>query len=242
MKTFIVIPTYNESENIVSLINDIFLLTNLDLSIIVVDDNSPDNTADLAETLLPKYQEKLFITKRQNKLGIGSAYISGFQKAISLKADLIMEMDADFSHNPKDIPKLISACEEGYDLAIGSRKIKGGKIIGWNIKRHIMSNGAMWFARLILNLKTKDLTAGFRCFKTNIFKYIDLNNIKSNGYAFQEELLYKIEKNNFKIKEVPVTFFERKNGISKLSSKDVLEFFTNMIKLRFVDPTKDTKH
>lgn len=232
MIKIIVIPTYNERENIVQLINDIFLLKIPDLKIIVVDDNSPDKTADAvvqAQTVYPD----LYLVRRNGKLGIGSAYIAGFKKALSLNAELILEMDADFSHDPKDLPRLIAACENGAELAIGSRKIKGGKIIGWNFKRHLMSNGAMFFARFILGLKTRDITAGFRCFRRAVLEKINIDTIKSNGYAFQEELLYRTEKLDFKIEEIPVTFKDRELGKSKLGKKEIKEFFVIIFKLKF---------
>ncbi len=228
----IVIPTYNEKENIVQLINDIFLLKIPDLKIIVVDDNSPDKTADAVAQAQTMYPD-LYLVRRNGKLGIGSAYIAGFKKALSLNAGLILEMDADFSHDPKDLPRLIAACENGADLAIGSRKIKGGKIIGWNFKRHLMSNGAMFFARFILGLKTHDITAGFRCFRRAVLEKINVDTIKSNGYAFQEELLYRTEKSGFTIEEIPVTFKDRERGKSKLGKKEIKEFFVIIFKLKF---------
>lgn len=232
MRTFIVIPTYNESENIVKLINDIFILNIPDLSIIVVDDNSPDGTATLVETTKQVYPN-LYLIKRLNKLGIGSAYIIGFKKALSLNADFIMEMDADFSHDPKDIPRLIETCANGFHLTIGSRKIAGGQIVGWNWKRKFMSNGAMLFARIFLGLRAKDVTAGFRCYRREVLEKINLDKIKSNGYAFQEEMLYLTQKNKFQIKEIPVTFNDRAKGQSKLSNKDIAEFFLTVLRLRF---------
>lgn len=235
MKTIIVIPTYNEKENIVNLINDIFILNIPDLSIIVVDDNSPDDTAQEVARIQTVYPQ-LYLIKRYRKLGIGSAYIAGFKKASSLNADLIMEMDADYSHQPQDIPRLIEACENGYHLAIGSRRVPGGKIIGWNWRRHFTSAGAMFFARLILGMKAKDVTAGFRCYRQEVLKKINLDDIKSNGYAFQEEMLYLTQKNNFPIKEVPVVFQDRQKGRSKLSKKDILEFFLTILRLKFHPP------
>ncbi len=232
MSKIIVIPTYNEKENIVSLINDIFLLKIPDLKIIVVDDNSPDKTAEAVAQAKTIFRD-LYLVKRNSKLGLGSAYIAGFKKAMALGADLIIEMDADFSHDHKDLPRLITACENGADLAIGSRKIPGGKIIGWNFKRHLMSSGAMLFARILLGLKTKDITAGFRCFRRQVIKKININSIKSNGYAFQEELLYRTEKLGFTIKEIPVTFKDREKGQSKLGKKEIKEFFIIIFKLKF---------
>ena len=232
MKTFIIITTYNESENIVRLINDIFILNIPDLFIIVVDDNSPDGTAAMVETAKQVYPN-LYLIKRLNKLGIGSAYIAGFKKALSLDADLIMEMDADFSHNPKDIPRLIEVCVGGFHLAIGSRKITGGQIVGWNWKRQLMSAGAMMFARIFLGLRAKDVTAGFRCYRREVLEKIKLDNIKSNGYAFQEEMLYLTQKNKFQIKEIPVVFNDRAAGQSKLTNKDIREFFLTVLRLKF---------
>jgi dolichol-phosphate mannosyltransferase len=230
-KPIIVIPTYNEKENIAKLISKIFDLKIDNLNIIVVDDNSPDKTADIVKKLQEKYKN-LSLIKREGKLGLGSAYIAGFKKALELKADYIFEMDADFSHDPDDIPRMLEAIKNA-DLVIGSRKIKGGKVIGWGARRKFQSNGAMWFSRLLLNLKAKDVTAGFRCFRSEVLKKININSIKSNGYAFQEELLYRTQKNNFTIKEIPVIFVDRQEGQSKLSKKDILEFFSIIIKLKF---------
>jgi len=209
MQTIVVIPTYNERDNIVNLINDIFLQPIENLSIIVVDDNSPDKTAELVSPLQTVYPN-LYLIKRYNKLGLGSAYIAGFKKALALGADLIVEMDADFSHDPKDIPRLTEVCKDGFHLAIGSRKIKGGKIVGWNFKRKFMSHGAMVIARTFLRLRAKDVTSGFRCFKREVLEKINLDNVKSNGYAFQEEMVYLFEKNHRRIKEIPVIFEDRK--------------------------------
>jgi dolichol-phosphate mannosyltransferase len=162
----------------------------------------------------------------------GSAYIAGFKEALRLSADYIFEMDADFSHDPNDIPRLLEAASNA-DLVIGSRKIPGGKVVGWNWRRTLMSNGAMWLSRLLLGLKPHDVTAGFRCFKRQVLETIGLETIKSNGYAFQEELLYRTQMAGFKIAEVPVTFMDRKVGKSKLSKKDIIEFFLIIFKLRF---------
>ena len=230
MKTIIVIPTYNEKENIAELIKAIFTLHIPDLEIIVVDDNSPDGTAAIITKMKNLYPVHLI--SRRRKLGIGSAYISGFKKALSLGADYIFEMDADFSHNPKDIPRMLEAAQT-VDLIIGSRKIHRGKIEGWNWYRRFISAGAMWFSRLVLSLKTKDVTSGFRVYKRRVLTAIPLDKIKSNGYAFQEEMLYRTEKLDFKVREIPVIFIDRQQGSSKLSKKDIFEFFIIMLKLRF---------
>ncbi|OIO18450.1 MAG: hypothetical protein AUJ23_03670 [Candidatus Magasanikbacteria bacterium CG1_02_32_51] len=230
MKTIIIIPTYNEKENIEKLINKIFALQISGLEILVVDDNSPDGTAQIVKKLQNKYP--LHILERANKLGIGSAYIDGFKKALELQANFVFEMDADFSHDPDDIPKMLEVAQK-YDLVIGSRKIKDGKIIGWGFVRKIMSNGAMWLSRILLDLKVKDVTAGFRCFNAKVLKALNLDEINSNGYAFQEELLYKTQQAGFTITEIPVTFIDRREGKSKLSKKDILEFFLIIFKLKF---------
>ncbi|MFH1947436.1 MAG: polyprenol monophosphomannose synthase [Candidatus Magasanikbacteria bacterium] len=233
MKTIIVIPTYNESENIEKLIKKIFAQQVVGLEILVVDDNSPDGTANIVSDQQSALgNQKIHLIQREGKLGLGSAYIAGFKKALKLEADYIFEMDADFSHDPEDVPRLLKACQQA-DLAIGSRKIKGGKVIGWGWTRKFMSNGAMWFSRLVLGLKPRDVTAGFRCFKRRVLESINIDTIKSNGYAFQEELLYRTQKAGFTITEVPVVFIDRQEGKSKLSKKDIFEFFWIILKLRF---------
>ncbi len=229
MKPIIIIPTFNEKDNITKLISVIFDLRIPNLEIIIVDDNSPDGTAQTVSKLAKQYP--IHLIERRRKLGLGTAYIAGFKKALNLQADYIFEMDADFSHNPNDIPRMLDAIQN-TDLVIGSRKINHGKIEGWNWKRHLMSDGAMWFSRLFLGLKTRDVTAGFRCFSRKVLTNINLDDIKSNGYAFQEELLYRTEKTGFKIKEIPVTFIDRQVGQSKLSKKDIWEFFMVMIKMK----------
>ncbi|HAT03219.1 MAG TPA: dolichyl-phosphate beta-D-mannosyltransferase [Candidatus Magasanikbacteria bacterium] len=230
MKTIIVIPTYNEKENIEKLISKIFALEICDLEILIVDDNSPDGTAHIVSNKQTT-ENKIHLIKRAGKQGLGSAYIEGFKKALDLGADYIFEMDADFSHDPDDITRMLGAGKDA-DLIIGSRKIQGGKVIGWGWTRKFMSNGAMWFSRLLLGLKPRDVTAGFRCFRRSVLESIELETIKSNGYAFQEELLYRTQKAGFTISEIPVTFVDRQEGKSKLSKKDIAEFFIVMLKLR----------
>jgi dolichol-phosphate mannosyltransferase len=228
-KIFIIIPTYNEKENIEKLIYAIFNLNIPDLNIVVVDDNSSDGTRQIVET---QNFASLQLIRRPKKLGLGSAYIAGFKLALQNNADLIFEMDADFSHNPKYIPEFINQINNGFDVVLGSRKIAGGKIIGWNWRRKMMSNGAMAFARFILNLKTQDVTTGYRCYAKKVLNKIELDKIKSNSYAFQEEMIYLCEKNNFKIKEIPIIFIDRKFGKSKLNYKDIIEFFKTIIRLK----------
>ncbi|MFA6486198.1 MAG: polyprenol monophosphomannose synthase [Candidatus Magasanikbacteria bacterium] len=231
MKPIVVIPTYNESENISKLIEQIFFQKIENLELIIIDDNSPDKTAEIVKKLQEIYPIQLI--QRASKLGLGSALVAGFLEAISRGADIIIEMDADFSHDPIDIARLIDATARGADLVIGSRKIAGGKIIGWNWWRHFESNGAMYFSRLMLGLNAHDVTAGFRCFKSPILQKINIDKIQSNGYAFQEEVLYRVSRSGCKIVEIPVIFRDRTLGQSKLSRKDVLEFFKIIFKLKF---------
>ncbi|MFH1789799.1 MAG: polyprenol monophosphomannose synthase [bacterium] len=226
----IVIPTYNERENIKGLIQAIFRMNIPDLNVITVDDNSPDGTADEVEELSQVYPVSLI--KRPCKRGIGSAYIVGFKKALSMEADLIAQMDADFSHNPSDLLRMIEAAQTA-DLVIGSRKIRHGRIEGWNWTRKFMSNGAMWFARFLLGLRAKDVTSGFRIFRRKVLTNINLDAVKSDGYAFQEEMLWLVEKAGYTVKELPVVFVDRKRGASKLNNKDIFEFFSVMLKLKF---------
>jgi dolichol-phosphate mannosyltransferase len=227
---YVVIPTYNERKNITALIKKICKLHIEDLRILVVDDNSPDGTAEAVEELKKDCVE---IIKRPRKMGLGSAYVDGFKYALSKGANMIIEMDADFSHQPYKIPELITCVNSGNDMCLGSRRIKGGTVIGWNIVRKIMSGLAMEFSRFLLGLKTKDVTGGFRCFHSRVFQKINLDDIRSQGYAFQEEMIYLLERNNFKIKEIPITFVDRQRGHSKLGIKEIINFFVNICKLRF---------
>ncbi len=231
MKTYIVIPTYNEKENIEELVKEIDNLKIEDLNILIVDDNSPDGTGEIADRLKNSYPVE--VLHRQDKQGLGSAYRAGFKYCLEHNAEYIFEMDADFSHKPKDVPRMLQAAQVGADLVIGSRKIKGGKIIGWNAWRHFCSDGAMFASRIMLGLKTKDVTAGFRCFKAETLKTIKYSEIKSNGYAFQEEMIYRIEKAGLKVVEVPVVFLDREKGKSKLNKKDIIDFFVTIIRLKF---------
>lgn len=229
MKTVIIIPTYNERANITRLIPALFDLKIPELELIIVDDHSPDETAAVVE----KFREQfpIYLIKRPRKLGIGTAYVAGFKKALSVDAAIIFEMDADFSHDPADVPRLITALETA-DVAIGSRRVPGGKVIGWGLRRHLTSFVAMFVARLVLSLKTKDVTAGFRAYRRQVLETILNTEITSNGYAFQEEILYRVEKNKFTISEIPVIFTDRTSGKSKLSSHDIWEFFQVMWRLR----------
>lgn len=226
----IVIPTYNEKENIEALAAEINKILP-GAFIVIVDDNSPDGTSEAIKNLLDRFPVKLIT--RPKKMGLGSALIAGFKEALKTGADFVIEMDADFSHNPGDIPRLLEACENGADLAIGSRKVSGGKIVGWNIWRRLMSGAAMRLAKIVLGLRPKDITAGFRCYRRRVLQSINWEEIKSNGYAFQEEALYRVQKGGCKITEIPVVFVNRKKGKSKLGARDAFEFFKILLQLKF---------
>jgi len=234
MKISIVIPTYNEKENIVKLIpkiSQIIKKNKLEVTIIIVDDNSPDGTGFLADKLSKLYP--INVVHRFENKGYGNSIIAGINKAIEINSEIIITMDADFSHDPKIIPLMIKQILEGYEVVIGSRRVSGGKIINWNLWRHFCSYGATNFSRLILNMKTKDITSGYRAYKTESIKKIPLNQIKSNGYSFLEEFMYYIEKRKLKIKEIPIVFVDRKYGKSKLTKKEIIKFFQTIWRIKF---------
>ena len=228
----IIIPTYNEKENIEKMIRTICGLEG-NYHILVIDDGSPDGTADIVKRLQKEYPESLFIIERSGKLGLGTAYITGFKWSIEHKYNYIFEMDADFSHNPNDVPKLYSACLDGADLAIGSRYCNGISVINWPIGRVIMSYYASAYVRFVLGMKVFDCTAGFKCYKRELLKSIDLDNIRMKAYGFQVEMKYNTYKLGFKIKEVPIIFVDRTEGTSKMSSGIFGEAFWGIIKMKF---------
>jgi dolichol-phosphate mannosyltransferase len=231
----VILPTYNEKENLEKLtveILNVFRRNKISGNIIIVDDASPDGTGVVAKNLSKRFSGQVFFISRPKKMGLGSAYILGFKKALLLGSDFIFEMDADFSHSANDIPRFLQEAKN-YDLVLGSRYIKGGKIKNWNIVRRLVSRGGTLYAKAILGLKICDLTSGFKCFRRKVLEKINLGDIKSDGYSFQIELTYKAAKLGFKIKEIPITFSERKNGISKFSKKIFWEAVFMVWKLRF---------
>lgn len=230
-KIVIVLPTYNEKENLEKLVQEIFALNIFRLYIIVVDDNSPDGTGKIANQLSRQFP--LEVIHRPKKMGLGSAYQQAFNKALNQGAELFFEMDADFSHHPRYLVEFLKEIDLGYDLVLGSRRVHGGKIEGWGLLRQFASRGAMWFSRVILGLKTRDVTSGYRCYTKKAIAVINLQSIKSNGYAWQEETLYRSEKAGLKVKEIPIVFIDRLKGKSKLSKKEVLNFFLTIIRLKF---------
>jgi dolichol-phosphate mannosyltransferase len=202
--------------------------------LLIVDDGSPDGTAQIVQNLQNEFGKKLHLLERKGKLGLGTAYIAGFKYAIQHKFDYIFEMDCDFSHNPDDLVNLFNACaKDGADLSIGSRYVKGGKVVNWPIDRILMSYFASLYVRIVLWINIHDTTAGFKCYKRNVLEKINLDAIKFIGYAFQIEMKYKVKKAGFKIKEVPITFTDRTAGESKMSKGIFKEAILGVIQMRF---------
>ena len=231
--TLVIIPTYNEKENIEAIIKTVFEQYKK-FHILVVDDNSPDGTAAIVDDLIMRYSDCLFIEKREGKNGLGTAYIHGFKWAIEKKYDYIIEMDADFSHNPADLVRLYNACEsEGADVSIGSRYSKGVNVVNWPMKRVLLSYFASKYVRFITRIPVHDTTAGFVCYKRRVLETINLNNIRFIGYAFQIEMKFKAWKHNFNIKEVSVIFTDRTEGTSKMNEGIIYEALFGVLKMRF---------
>jgi len=230
-KVYIIIPTYNEKDNILGLLGQIFNLGINNLNILVVDDNSPDGTGQLVENLKAKYSN-LDILHRPQKAGLGKAYVAGFKEVLNKGADYIFEMDADFSHDPKHIPEFLAEIKN-YDLVLGSRYIRSGGVENWNFTRRIVSRFGNIYARIILGLPIKDLTGGFKCYRRVVLEKIGLANLSSVGYNFQIETTYKAHQAGFKIKEIPIIFTERREGKSKFDVKIILESFWKVSTLKF---------
>ena len=229
----VIIPTYNEKENIENIIRYVFSLEK-EFHILIVEDNSPDGTADIVKRLIEEFPERLFIEQRKGKLGLGTAYIHGFKWALQRGYDFIFEMDADFSHPPKDLLRLYEACSKGADMAVGSRYVDGKiSVVNWPIGRVIMSYYASWYVRLITGMRIGDATAGFACYKRQVLEQIKLDKIRFVGYAFQIEMKYTVFKKGFKIVEVPIIFTDRVFGESKMSIKIFKEAFFGVFSLKF---------
>ena len=228
MKTAVIIPTYNESDNIVTLAEEILTLQSI-AYIIIVDDNSPDGTGQIADELAKQYRE-VHVIHRPDKLGLGTAYIAGFKFALTLPTDCIMTMDADFSHHPRYIPSLIAQTRV-YDLSIGSRYVDGGEAINCNLWRQFLSRGGNTVARLTLGLKASDCTAGFRCYRRQVLEAIDLDTIFSNGYSFLVEMLYRCQQLGYRVGEVPVIFENRRQGASKISRSEIWKAAYTVLRL-----------
>jgi dolichol-phosphate mannosyltransferase len=232
-KRLVIIPTYNEKENVEKIIRSVFSLA-LDFDILIIDDGSPDGTAQIVKKLIHEFPNKLFLEERSGKLGLGTAYIHGFKWALKNNYDYIFEMDCDFSHNPNDLERLYNACaNEGADVAIGSRYVKGGNVSNWPIGRILMSYFASVYVRMILWINIKDTTAGFICYNRKVLETIDLDKVKFIGYAFQIEMKYTAYRLGFKLKEIPITFIDRKEGQSKMSKGIFKEALLGVIEMRF---------
>ena len=232
-RRIVIIPTYNEKENIEAIVRKVFSLP-VDFHILVIDDGSPDGTAGIVKGLQAEFPKQLHLLERSGKQGLGTAYLTGFRWSLDKGYDYVFEMDADFSHNPDDLLRLYSACaEHGADVAIGSRYCNGVSVVDWPIGRIIMSYYASAYVRGVLNMKVYDTTAGFVCYSRKVLETIDLDAVQMKGYGFQIEMKYTAHKLGFKIKEVPIIFTNRQLGTSKMSSGIFGEAFWGVIKLRF---------
>jgi len=234
----VIIPTYNEKENIENIIRAVFALKE-EFHLLVIDDGSPDGTASIVKNLQKAFPERLFIVERKGKLGLGTAYIAGFKWGLEHKYDFIFEMDADFSHNPDDLPRLYNACaNEGADVAIGSRYVSGVNVVNWPIGRVLMSYFASKYVKFITGLKIFDTTAGFKCYRREVLETIELDKIRFKGYAFQIEMKFTAFKCGFTLKEVPIIFINRQLGTSKMSGGIFGEAFMGVIQLKLASYTR----
>ena len=229
----VIIPTYNEKENIRNIISAV-LAQSEPFHILIVDDNSPDKTGDIVAGLIPEYEGRLHLLSRASKEGLGKAYIAGFKWGLDRGYKFLFEMDADFSHNPVDLLRLLDACRhDGADAAVGSRYVKGGKVVNWPFNRLFLSYGASLYVRALTWMPFKDPTAGFICYNSDVLKAIDLDSIEFVGYAFQIEMKYAVHKLGFKIVEVPITFTERTEGTSKMHKSIIKEAIQGVFRMRF---------
>ena len=237
MEKLVIIPTYNERENVAAIINAVMNLQ-LNFHVLIIDDGSPDGTADIVKEMFEQYKGTLFLEQRQGKLGLGTAYIYGFKWALQRGYNFIFEMDADFSHNPADLERLYQACKKGADVAVGSRYVVDGAVENWPNNRILLSKGASLYTRMITWMPIKDPTAGFVCYKYKVLEAINLDKIVFVGYAFQIEMKFATWKLGFKIKEVPITFIDRQLGVSKMNKGIVKEGVLGVLKLKWLSMFK----
>ena len=230
MTTRIIIPTYNERENLPPLVERLLALP-VDVRVIVVDDASPDGTGAIADALAAQHDGRVQVIHREGKLGLGTAYVAGFRHALAEAADLIITMDADFSHPPEKIPELLAKAHEGYDLVIGSRYVPGGQAVECTLPRKMLSWGANAFARILLGLRARDTTAGFRCYRHEVLASIALDQIFSDGYSFLMEMLYRVQRAGWRVGEVPIVFHNRRQGVSKISRNEIYKALYTVLRL-----------
>jgi len=229
----VIIPTYNEIENIDRIIRNVIALRR-NFNVLVVDDNSPDGTADIVREIIAEFPDRVHLEVREDKKGLGTAYIHGFKWALRHDFDYIFEMDADFSHNPNDLVRLYNACKkEGYDMAIGSRYVKGVNVVNWPMSRVLLSWLASKYVRFITRMPIADTTAGFICYRKEVLEKINLDKIQFVGYAFQIEMKFKTYLHNFKIKEIPVIFTDRTKGESKMDSRIISEAIFGVVSMKY---------
>ncbi|MEX1000715.1 MAG: polyprenol monophosphomannose synthase [Crocinitomicaceae bacterium] len=234
MSNLVIIPTYNEKENIEKMVRKVFSLTEK-FHLLIVDDGSPDGTGEIVKQLQLEFSDQLFLEERSGKQGLGTAYLHGFRWGLERGYEYLFEMDCDFSHNPDDLIRLLNACKEGADLAIGSRYVKGGKITNWDRFRLLLSYFASWYVRMILWINIRDTTAGFKCYHHSVLEKINFDAVTFKGYAFQICMKYAAIKHGFKVVEVPITFVDREHGQSKMSSGIFKEAIFGVWKMRRLD-------
>jgi dolichol-phosphate mannosyltransferase len=239
-ESIVLIPTFNEKENIEAIIRKVFGLLS-GFHILIIDDGSPDGTANIVKKLQAEFPQKLFIEERKGKLGLGTAYIHGFKYALKAGYSYIFEMDADFSHNPDDLEKLFEACKNGADVAIGSRYITGVNVVNWPMSRVLMSYFASMYVRFVTRMPIMDATAGFKCYRANVLKTINLDKIKFIGYAFQIEMKFTAWRYGFNIVEVPIIFTDRTKGVSKMSAGIFKEAFWGVFQMKIASLFKKYK-
>ncbi len=230
MQVAVIVPTYNEQENIESLVTQLLALPT-SVRVIVVDDNSPDGTGEIAERLAAENDGRVGVVHRAGKLGLGTAYIAGFKRALTDGADLICTMDADFSHNPRYIPDMVDKIDQGYDLVIGSRYVRGGGVSNCTFDRKFLSWGSNTFTRIVLSLRAHDTTAGFRCYRREVLERMDLDEIKVSAYSFLVVMLYRVQRRGWRVGEVPIIFENRRLGASKISKDEIAKSIGTVLRL-----------